>query len=465
MHGYEQMTKEKYDLFVSYNKADVEFVERLVKAVESARFENRKLRCFYDSWDIAPGENILLRIEEGLTNSRFIGLIISPDWLKSDWTTLERVIPVHEDPAGLKGRIIPILRRNCNIPPSIKILKWLDFRSETNFNRELRKLLNRLIGLSERKQAKADDIAPVYSYDSINPDVQREVLVSNLFQVLSVPSFVSKARAVVKNRSGVWDLLGEGITLPIFAIREESAEIFSFCPFTDAQRKLGRVAQDQTYEKVPTVAMLQSEYFPILIELLNRAMTEHMRGIGMVYDWKSKKTFFPIENEADTSRFSNWKVGKREFRRFIVKKSKNGRFFVHRSCKATFTKIRDQLFLKIIPGWHFTIDGLLQPVSKTRMGSLSAKYMNIQRNHGVLDEIRFWINKLSKTETALKLNVGVDELVLIATSPLSASINKGIIEDYHEKLWAEEPERDETEKIDDEETEDDIFLVEEDELK
>lgn len=455
----------EYDIFISYNKADVEFAEQLVRAIEKQKYNGRKLRCFYDSWDIAPGENILLRIEEGLSNSRFIGLIISPDWLKSDWTTLERVIPVHEDPAGLKGKIVPILRRNCNIPPSIRILKWLDFRTESNFNRELRKLLNRLMGLSEREQVKkADDIQPIYSYDSINPDIQQEILVSNLFQVLSVPASVHRAKAVVKKRNEVWDLLGEAVSLPIFAIREESAEIFSFLPFTDNQQKLGELVQGQTCEKLPTLKMIESEYSPILIELLNRAMTEHMRGIGMVYDWKSKKTFYPIENDFDTIRFSTWKVGKREFSRFIVKKSKYGRFFVHRSCKATFTILRNYLFLKIIPGWHFTIDGLLQPVAQTRMTSLSTKYMNIQRNHGVLDEIRFWIYKLSRGDQDLKLNVGVDNPVLIATTPLSASLNKGIIEDYRERLWTEEPTLDKIEEIAEEESEDDLSLLEEDEL-
>lgn len=74
----------KHDIFISYNNADVEFAELLVEQIEHEPYDGRYLKCFYAPWDIEVGENILLRIEQALVNSRFIGIIISPDWLKSD---------------------------------------------------------------------------------------------------------------------------------------------------------------------------------------------------------------------------------------------------------------------------------------------------------------------------------------------------------------------------------------------
>lgn len=86
----DEIRSEKYDIFISYNNADIEFAESLVKRIEQEPFEGRVLKCFYAPWDIETGENILLKIEKALVNSRFIGIIVSPDWVKSDWTTLER---------------------------------------------------------------------------------------------------------------------------------------------------------------------------------------------------------------------------------------------------------------------------------------------------------------------------------------------------------------------------------------
>ena len=441
---------EIYDVFVSYNRADVEFAERLVRRIEQEPYRERHLRCFYAPWDIEPGENILLKIENALLNSSFVGLIMSPEWLKSDWTTLERVIPVHEDPAGMKSRIIPILRRNCGIPPSIRILKWLDFRTESNFEREMNKLLARIKGLPYRTllRTKEPTRLPTESLDSITPEIQVEFLPSNLFQVTEMPRYVNRARARVRSRGDVWDMLGNGVALPVFAMREDSHQIFSFAPFKDSQQKLIKIVEDVSENKIAIIEILSSSESSVVIELLNRAMTNHMKSIGMVYDWRNKKTFFPLEKDGDVSRYAVWKVGGREYSRFVVRRSPSGRYYVHRSCKATFTKMGDHLFLKILPGWHFTTDGILQPVSQRMMGSLSSRWMNLQRNHSILDDVRFWSYRLSKGTPTIEMNVGVDSLVAISTVPLSVAIDRGIEEDYRERLWLEEePTADESERM------------------
>ena len=404
--------------------------------IEHEPYKDRKLRCFFAEWDIELGENILLKIEKSMAKSRFVGIIMSPEWLKSDWTTLERVIPVYEDPAGLKGKIIPILRCDCEIPPSIRILKWLDFRTDRNFEREATKLISRLKGVSIRSVIKKDKQILI-SFDSTYPYIQDELLASNLFQVLELPRYFYRAISKVTKRDDVWKMLGEDVTVPVFALRGETKEIFSFSPLNDPQQKLVQLVQKET-EKNHILNILKSERYPVLIELINRAMTAHMKKIGMVYDWKNKKTFFPLEDINEDIRYDDWKISRREWRRFVVRKSKSGSYYIHRSCKATFTKIGDDLFLKIVPGWHFTTDGMFNAVPPKMMSSLSTKWMNIQRNHSILDDVRFWIYKLSQGKDIIKLNVGADSPVLISCIPLSTRIEHGIEEDYRERAWIEE---------------------------
>ncbi|MFX0209723.1 MAG: toll/interleukin-1 receptor domain-containing protein [Candidatus Hodarchaeota archaeon] len=441
------------DIFISYNNADSDFSEKLVSRIEQESYQNRNLICFFAEWDIEPGENILLKIEKAIEKSRFIGIIMSPEWLKSDWTTLERVVPVYDDPAGLKGKIIPILRRDCEIPPSIRILKWLDFRTDSNFEREVKKLISRLKGEPYRSLLKREEQIPT-SFDSTSPHVQDELLASNLFQVVELPNFFYRALSRVTKRDDVWKMLGEDVLVPVFALRDETKEIFSFSALNNPQQKLIQVVQNNT-EKIPIFNLLKTERYPILIELVNRAMTAHMKNIGMVYDWKNKKTFFPLDDFNRDIRYATWKIGGREYTRFIVKKSNSGKYYIHRSCKATFTKIGDNLFLKVIPGWHFTTDGLFNPVPPKMMTSLSTKWMNIQRNHSILDDVRFWIQRLSLGNEYLELDVGADSPVIISSLPISSRIDHGIEEDYRERAWLEEePVMDDLEvEIDEEELE------------
>jgi hypothetical protein len=438
-----------YDIFISYNTADIEFAELLVKRIEQESYQGSLLKCFYAPWDIEPGENLLLKIETALQKSRFVGIIISPDWLKSDWTTLERSIPVYQDPAGIKARIIPILRRNCDIPASIQILKWLDFRNDQAFPKEIKKLLARLTGRTIRSVLDLDQTSniPSQPVDSVLPDIQNENLASNLFEVIEMPDYLNVAHSKIKRRSEVFTMLGETI-LPLFVLREQTQQVYSFTPLSNPQQKLSTILAGTLTERVDIKQLIDSEESSIIIELLNRAMTEHMKKIGMIYDWTNKKTFFPLEKDGDEKRFAKWKIGKREFTRIIVTKSKKGNYYAHRSCKATFTKVGKNLFLKIIPGWHFTTDGIRQPVTSFGMSSYSTRWMNIEQNHTVLDDARFWAFKLSGGKERIELQVGAEIPTIILSTPLFAQVNRGIEEDYRERLWSEEePAQDEAETI------------------
>lgn len=453
----------QYDIFISYNKADTEFVEHLVKRIESEQYNNRPFRCFFAAWDIQPGENILLRIEEAEAKSRFVGLVMSPDWQKSNWTTLERVIPVYEDPAGHKGRIIPILRRYCEIPPSIKILNWLDFTHEINFEREAKKLIVRLRGEPIRTLLEGAGPTREQPLDSSTAVFQDENLASDLFPVCSLPKYIHAASARVKDRDEVFSLLGEGAILPPFAIREEEQKIYSFSTLESKQSRISELVNEKATDSISTSKFIGSRLSRVVVELLNRSMTAHMRNLGMTYDWNTKKTFFPLETNTDTVRDATWRVGSRRFTRKLVVKSKTGGYYAHRSCKATFIDLSGSIYLKILPGWHFTVDGIGIPVVPTKMTSLSTRWMNIERNHTVLDNVRFWANVLSRDSDEITLDVGAGVPAKISATPLFASIDHGIEGDYRERLWYEaEPEKDEAEQeLEEEETTPGVELEEE----
>ena len=91
------------------------------------------------------------------------------------------------------------------------------------------------------------------------------------------------------------------------------------------------------------------------------------------------------------------------------------------------------------------------------MGALSARWMNIQRNHSVLDDVRFWSYMLSKGSARIPLYVGADTAVMISSTPFLAQIAFGIDADYRERQWFEaEPEVDDIEQMSEEEDEADV---------
>jgi len=90
-------------------------------------------------------------------------------------------------------------------------LNWLDFRTDRNFEREVKKLIARLTGKSVRQTLKIDkeNKIPLQSTDSLTPDLQEEIIVKPLsMRALhkNTHSYPPKMRGYgLKKEGSVWD--------------------------------------------------------------------------------------------------------------------------------------------------------------------------------------------------------------------------------------------------------------------
>ncbi len=75
----------EWDVFISHASEDKEvFVKKLAKALE-----RRKLRVWYDDFSLKIGDSLRMSIDKGLAKSRFGIVVISPDFMKKEWTQKE----------------------------------------------------------------------------------------------------------------------------------------------------------------------------------------------------------------------------------------------------------------------------------------------------------------------------------------------------------------------------------------
>lgn len=109
--------------FISYSHDDHEFVRRLADAL------NRNgVPLFFDEWDIRPGDSIIRKIfEEGLAKSDFFFVVLSKASVGSSWVKDELDIATVRRIGGFT-RVVPILKEDCEIPWSLRALRWLDMR-------------------------------------------------------------------------------------------------------------------------------------------------------------------------------------------------------------------------------------------------------------------------------------------------------------------------------------------------
>ena len=115
--------------FVSYSRADTDFVLRLCQDLRAAGAS-----IWLDKLDIHPGEEWDQAIERGLSECGRMLVVLSP---KS--VTSENVLDEIGYALSKKKPIIPVLYRDCEVPYRLNRLEYVDFR--TAYDERLKYLL------------------------------------------------------------------------------------------------------------------------------------------------------------------------------------------------------------------------------------------------------------------------------------------------------------------------------------
>lgn len=426
----------EHDLFLCHNKADKDWVKKLATSIENETLDDRKLKVFFDEWDIKPGDNIVLELDKALSKSRFVGVVLSPEMLKADWPTMEWTIAVSTDPSGRKGKIIPIWLGNCDIPGPLLIRNVLYFRNEIEYKKSYPKLLsllkNELLprgkSLSIRKSENQNETNfPIQYHDEFN-----EQLASNLFPVTYIPNYIWNGPIGSFTHTDVFEHLKNTVKgiHPTFLVREK--RIYSFwdlnhynCPFKDLL-VASNIQQETTRSWISDP--IKSNW---LIELFNRALKGYCWDLNLLFDRNHGKFFFPPLGGGD--RTSTWNTGKRKSTRNITTKHTRGKtdqvFWSHQSLRAKFISIDEEIFLQLVPGWTFTFDGE-HSLSGKDVSIFSTKWTTKERNPSVFYHIRFWSNLLSHSSDLISIRLGNEKLTVDVT-PAVIELPVGIQGDFH----------------------------------
>lgn len=131
--------KEKYDVFVSHSSADEVWTTKFTSELSKCR-----LRVFISESGVRVGESIPIKINKVLEECSVIILVMTPEWVNSEWCKLENYSSLFDDPNNTQLRVIPILLKDCKIPRIFFSLKYLDFKIKTKFNENFCSLKNEL---------------------------------------------------------------------------------------------------------------------------------------------------------------------------------------------------------------------------------------------------------------------------------------------------------------------------------
>ncbi|MEM6449230.1 MAG: TIR domain-containing protein [Cyanobacteria bacterium P01_D01_bin.105] len=140
----------EYDVFISYSRQD----KAWVLGELAPRLQKAGLKTCIDIDDFRAGAPAIKEIRRAIKTSRKTLLVLSPNYLESKWTELERYLPQTKDPLNEELRIIPFLYESCNLPEDIAYLSYIDFTDDVDL---AWRQLFRAFGIDlTAKQAKAN---------------------------------------------------------------------------------------------------------------------------------------------------------------------------------------------------------------------------------------------------------------------------------------------------------------------
>jgi hypothetical protein len=145
------------DVFISYSSRDKEWV----RGELLTRIEQAGLKAFIDYRDFIRGAPSISECERGVVESRKTLLVLTPNYIESEWGEIENVMAQTLSPANRDLRIIPLLKADCKKPIRIAALTHIDFTEDADQELAWRQLLTALgaapaLGFHDKKRRAAD---------------------------------------------------------------------------------------------------------------------------------------------------------------------------------------------------------------------------------------------------------------------------------------------------------------------
>jgi hypothetical protein len=117
-----KMAKE-FKVFLSHSSVDKPFVRPLRDRLVADGYT-----CWVDEVEIKVGYSIRRAIEDGIIDSGYFGIVLSPDSVGSEWVQRELDMAILREIRQKNVFVLPILYRDCDIPPFLEVKKYADFR-------------------------------------------------------------------------------------------------------------------------------------------------------------------------------------------------------------------------------------------------------------------------------------------------------------------------------------------------
>ena len=116
----------KEKIFISYNHKDSLIIDNILQKLE---LEFGRNNIFYDKWSIQPGDSIIGKMNDGLSNFSVFFFFVSNNSLQSKMVSLEWQTALNQA-VNKNLKFVAVKIDDCSVPTIISDLQYIDFYGE-----------------------------------------------------------------------------------------------------------------------------------------------------------------------------------------------------------------------------------------------------------------------------------------------------------------------------------------------
>jgi hypothetical protein len=112
-------------IFLCHSSADKSFVRQL-----AADLWELGVQVWLDEWELRPGDSLHGSIGRALEETKFVGVVLSPQAVRSKWVRKELNQALARETRSDATVVVPILYKTVRVPPFLEDKLYLDFRKK-----------------------------------------------------------------------------------------------------------------------------------------------------------------------------------------------------------------------------------------------------------------------------------------------------------------------------------------------
>lgn len=258
------------------------------------------------------------------------------------------------------------------------------------------------------------------------PDEVEEILLSNLFEVKTLPEFVYLGYTKFNNDTEIQEWLDRDYPdnrYFFFRYRPYEDKIVTFQNLEDKTNFHSNLVYRDQITKEPVEDWLDDgPKESIILSLLNKEIAAKGKEQGMRYFGKSKKLYYSTNSESRQIEWPSTYKGasKRTVAKKIWAEQLNNYVYWHAAVKTSFLHLKDKFYLKLNLTAVITEDGKRVSTGMSEGTVITRRSYNTFNNQ-YLNNILFWINKLGSGN-----DIRILDNLIISVEPVQTKLNTGI---------------------------------------